>query len=121
MSPIFLRRRFPFAGPAAYWVLAVAIALVDWRLIPFAVSLFPVGLAVAFLLGNLRNTFQTALGLAIVVAGSAIVVYEIPGSTTAELIFIPLEFAIALARRLRGARAVGAGRGGRDSGGRGRA
>jgi signal transduction histidine kinase len=95
VSPIFLRRRFPFAGPAAYWVLAVAIALVDWRLIPFAVSLFPVGLTVAFLLGNLRKTFQTALGLAIVVAGSAIVVYEIPGSATAELIFIPLEFAIA--------------------------
>jgi hypothetical protein len=69
MSPIFLRRRFPFAGPAAYWVLAVAIAFVDWRLIPFAVSLFPVGLAVAFLLGNLRNTLNTALGLAVVIAG----------------------------------------------------
>ena len=95
VSPIFLRRRSPFAGPAAYWALAVAIALVEWRLIPFAVSLFPVGLAVAFLLGNLRKTVQTALGLAVVIAGSAIVVYEIPGSSTAELIFIPLEFAIA--------------------------
>ena len=93
--PIFFRRRFPLGGPAAYWVLAAALALVDWRPIPYAVALFPVGLAVAFLLGNLRSTLQTAIGLGIVIAGSAIVVYEIPDHSTAELIFIPLEFAIA--------------------------
>ena len=95
VTPIFLRRRFPFGGPAAYWVLAAALAVVDWRLIPYAVALFPVGLAVAFLLGNLRNTLQTAIGLGIVIAGSVIVVYEIPSHSTAELIFIPLEFVIA--------------------------
>ena len=93
--PIFTRRRFPFAGPAAYWLLAVALAFVDWRIVPFAVSLFPVGLAVAFLLGNLRNPFKAGLGLLIVIAGAGIVVYEIPGHSTAELIFIPLEFTIA--------------------------
>ena len=95
VTPIFLRRRFPLGGPAAYWVLAAALAVVDWRPIPYAVALFPVGLAVAFLLGNLRNTLQTAIGLGIVIAGSAIVVYEIPTHSTAELIFIPLEFVIA--------------------------
>ena len=93
--PIFTRRRFPFAGPAAYWLLAVALAFVDWRIVPFAVSLFPVGLAVAFLLGNLRNPLKAGLGLLIVIAGAGIVVYEIPGHSTAELIFIPLEFTIA--------------------------
>ena len=93
--PIFTRRRFPFAGPAAYWLLAVALAFVDWRIVPFAVSLFPVGLAVAFLLGNLRNPLKAALGLLIVIAGAGIVVYEIPGHSTAELIFIPVEFTIA--------------------------
>jgi signal transduction histidine kinase len=94
-SPIFLRRRFPFGGPAAYWVLAVGISLIDWRPIPFAVSLFPLGLTVAFLLGYLRNAVKAAIGLAIVVAASAIVVNEIPGHATAELVFIPLEFVIA--------------------------
>ncbi len=95
VSPIFFRRRFPFAGPAAYWLLAAAIMFIDWRPIPFAVSLFPVGLTVAFLLGNLRKAVQAGIGLLIVVVSAVIVVYEIPGHTTAELIFIPVEFAIA--------------------------
>ena len=93
--PIFARRRFPFAAPTAYWLLGAAISIVDWRPIPFAVSLFPVGLTVAFLLGNLRNALQAGIGLAVIVGGSAIVVYEIPGHATAELVFIPLEFVIA--------------------------
>jgi signal transduction histidine kinase len=95
VSPIFVRRRFPFAAPLAYWPLAAGISLIDWRPIPFAVSLFPVGLTVAFLLGNLRNAVQAAFGLAVVVVSATIVVYEIPGHTTSELVFIPVEFAIA--------------------------
>jgi signal transduction histidine kinase len=58
-------------------------------------SLFPVGMAAAFLLGNLRDTVRAALGLAVVVGGTAIIVYEIPGHTTAELVFVPLEFGIS--------------------------
>jgi signal transduction histidine kinase len=92
--PILARRRFPFA-PAAHWLLAVGISFVDWRLIPFAISIFVVGLVAAFLLGNLRNPMQAALGLALVVGGPVTVVYKIPGHSTAELIFIPLEFAIS--------------------------
>src|SRR3954453_19806050 len=57
------RRRFPFAAPTACGALAAAIAFVAWRVIPFAVSLFVVGLAVSFLLGNLRNGVQAAAGL----------------------------------------------------------
>jgi signal transduction histidine kinase len=86
--------RLPFA-PAAHWLLAAGIAFVDWRLIPSAISIFVIGLVAAFLLGNLRDAVQTGLGLALVVGGSAIVVYKIPGHSTAMLIFIPLEFAIA--------------------------
>ena len=29
VAPIFARRRFPFGGPAAYWVLAAAITFYD--------------------------------------------------------------------------------------------
>ncbi len=93
--PIFARRRFPFAAPAAYWLLAAAISFVDWRVTPFAVSLFPVGMAVSFLLGNLRNARQAGIGLAVVVGGAVTVVYQIPGHSAAELVFIPLEFAIS--------------------------
>ncbi len=92
--PIVGRRLFPFA-PAAHWLLAAGISFVDWRLIPFAISIFVVGLVAAFLLGNLRDPVQTAIGLALVIGGPATVVYKIPGHTAAMLIFIPLEFAIS--------------------------
>src|SRR5919106_2332196 len=92
---IFARRRFPFAGPAAYWVLAAGISFVDGGLLPFPASLFVVGLAVSFLLGNVRSAVQAGIGLAVVLGGAAIVVYNVPGHTTAELVFIPLDFAIS--------------------------
>jgi signal transduction histidine kinase len=92
--PIVGRRVFPFA-PAAHWLLAAGISFVDWRLIPFAISIFVVGLVAAFLLGNLRDPVQTAIGLALVIGGPATVVYKIPGHSAAMLIFIPLEFAIS--------------------------
>jgi signal transduction histidine kinase len=93
--PLFARRRFPFAALAAYWVLAVAIMFVDWRPIPFAVSLGAVGLTVAFLLGNLRDPVKAGIGFVVIVVCMVILVYEIPDHSTALLIFLPLEFAIA--------------------------
>jgi len=95
VSPLFLRRRFPFAAPAAYWVLAVAVTYVDWGVTTFPISLFLAGMASAFLLGNLRNARQAGLGLSIPIVGSAIVVSMIPGHSTAQMIFIPLQFAIS--------------------------
>jgi signal transduction histidine kinase len=95
--PLFVRRRFPFAGPAGYWLLAAALSFVDPILIPFMVSLFPVGLASAFLLGNVRDGRRAWAGLAIVLGSITTVVYNIPGHLTAELIFIPVDFGIAWA------------------------
>jgi signal transduction histidine kinase len=92
---IVARRRFPLAGPAAYWLLGAGISFVDPVLIPSMQSLFPIGMAVAFLLGNLRDALRSALGLVVVVGGAAIIVYKIPGHSTAELLFVPLEFAIS--------------------------
>jgi signal transduction histidine kinase len=92
---IFTRRRFPFAGPTAYWLLAAGISFIDWQLIPFMQSLFPIGMAVAFLLGNLRNALQAAIGLAVVLGSAAIIVYKIPGHPTSELVFVPVEFGIS--------------------------
>jgi signal transduction histidine kinase len=95
--PLFLRRRFPFGAPAAYWLGATALSFVNGALIPFMVALFPVGLASAFLLGNVRSSRQTWTGLAIVLGGITTVVYNIPGHLTTELLFIPVDFGIAWA------------------------
>jgi signal transduction histidine kinase len=93
--PIFARRRFPFAGPLAYFVLAAGISLIDWQLIPDRESFFVIGLAVAFLLGNLRNAWQAGIGLLVAVSSLGLIVDEIPGHTTGELVFIPIDFAVA--------------------------
>ena len=89
------RRRYPFAGPAAYWLLAAGISFVDAQLLPFMQSFFVIGMAAAFLLGNVRDPVQSVLGLPIVLGCAVIVVYNIPGATTSELVFVPLEFGIS--------------------------
>jgi signal transduction histidine kinase len=89
------RRRFPFAGPAAYWLLAAGISFVDWQLIPFISSLIVVGMAAAFLLGNLRDSVRAGIGLAVVLGAAATIVYKIPGHPTSLLFFLPLEFGIS--------------------------
>jgi signal transduction histidine kinase len=93
--PIFARRRLPFGGPLAYFVLAAGISLIDWQLIPDRESFFVIGLAVAFLLGNLRNAWQAGIGLVVVVSSLAFIVYKVPGHTTGELVFVPIDFVVA--------------------------
>ena len=92
--PLLGRRRFPFAAPASVWVLGAGLAFVDGRLIPFTPIASVAGFAAAFLLGNLRDTVQARLGLAIVLSGAAIVAYNDPSHTTGDLIFLPLLFGI---------------------------
>ena len=121
--PLLARRRFPFAAPAAVWLLAAALSFVDGRLVVFTVSAFVAGMAAAFLLGNLRDAVQarhrprrSSLGSA------AIVVYNDPSHATGELVFIPVLFAIgwlagfALRERAEQAEAAEAARGARPSG-----
>jgi len=93
--PIFARRRFPFGGPVGYFVLAAAISLIDWQLVPSLEAFFVVGLAVAFLLGNLRNPWQAGAGLIVAVSSLVFIVYEVPDHSTSELVFVPLDFVVA--------------------------
>jgi signal transduction histidine kinase len=96
LLPLFGRGRFPFAAPAAYWLLAAAISFGDGLLLAFIGSLGVVGLASAFLLGNLRSPLKAGVGLIIVLAGIVIVVYNIPGpQTVGDFVFIPLRFVVA--------------------------
>jgi signal transduction histidine kinase len=94
--PLFARRRFPFAAPVAYWILAAAISFGDGLLLAFIGSLGLVGLASAFLLGNLRDPLKAGVGLIIVVVGIVVVVYNIPGPLpVGDFVFIPLRFVVA--------------------------
>jgi signal transduction histidine kinase len=95
--PLLFRRRFPFAGPAAYFILAAALSYVDPLLIPFVGSLVLVGLAAAFVLGNMPNGPKAVAGLFISVGAVAIIVWEIPGSIASWLVFIPMRQAVAWA------------------------
>ena len=92
---ILARRRYPFGGPMAYFVLAAAISLVDGLLVPSVEPFFVIGLAAAFLLGNLRNPWQAAVGLLTVVGSLVLVVHGIPVHSTSELVFVPIDFAVA--------------------------
>jgi signal transduction histidine kinase len=94
VAPLFAHRRFPFAAPAAYWVLAAGVTFVDGQLIPFTTSVFVLGMVVAFMLGHLREAAKARFGLAIVLAGAAIVVYNVPGHAASQLAFIPILFGI---------------------------
>jgi signal transduction histidine kinase len=92
--PLLARRWFPFAGAAAYWLLAAALTFVDGQLMTFSTSVFVLGMVVAFLLGNLRDTGQAWVGLAIVLVGAALVVDNVPGHPASQLVFIPILFGI---------------------------
>jgi hypothetical protein len=46
-------------------------------------------MADAFLLGNLRDFRKTGAGLAVVVGGAVTIVYNIPGHSASELVFVP--------------------------------
>jgi signal transduction histidine kinase len=92
--PLLGRRRFPFAAPAAVWVLGTAIAFVDGRLIASTPSIFVAGMISAFLLGNLRDAVLARLGLVVVLAGAATIVYQDPEHTSASFVFTPLFFGL---------------------------
>ena len=93
--PLLWQRRFPFAAPAALWLLAAAISFVDGRLVPYAFGLQLAGMYAAFLLGNIRDTFQLRIGLAIVLSAVLIIVYNDPNRSLGEFIFMPVLFTVA--------------------------
>jgi signal transduction histidine kinase len=93
--PLLARRRFPFAAPAALWLIAAALSFVDGRLVVTADGAYIAGLAAAFLLGNLRNDLQARLGLAIVLGAAAILVYNSPQHVSGDFVFVPVLFSIA--------------------------
>jgi signal transduction histidine kinase len=93
--PLFARGRFPFGAPALYWLLAAGLSFVDGRLITFPGGLYVLGMATAFMLGNLRDALKARAGLALVLVGAATIIYNLPEHSAAEQVFIPLVFGIS--------------------------
>jgi signal transduction histidine kinase len=94
--PLVLRRRFPFAAPATFWLLSAALTFVNGWLVPFVGSLGVVGLATAFLLGNLRDERKAWIGLGIVVGCILVVVANIPtAQSISDYVFISLRFIVS--------------------------
>jgi signal transduction histidine kinase len=92
--PLLARRRFPFGAPMFVWILGPALSFVDGQLIPFTPAITAMGLAAAYLLGNLPNSREAWLGLAVVLGGTAIIVYNGSNRSPGEYFFIPLFFGI---------------------------
>jgi signal transduction histidine kinase len=90
--PTLVRRRYPFGAAAAFWLLGTALSFVDGRLFASIESLFVLGVVIAFMLGNLANPAHARIGLAVAIGSAALVVYNIPENTLAEVIFVPLVF-----------------------------
>jgi signal transduction histidine kinase len=93
--PLLARRRFPFAAPAALWLLVATLSFVDGRLVVFPFSLYLSGMFAAFLLGNVPDVVQARIGLAIVASAAVIVVYNDPSQTVGEFVSVPVLFMIA--------------------------
>ena len=93
--PLLGRRRFPFAAPAAVWLISGAVSFVDGSLPTAHPSVFAAGMAAAFLLGGLPDAGQGRLGLAVVLGCVAAIIYNDPERSPGELVFTPALFAIA--------------------------
>ena len=91
---LLARRRFPFAAPASSWLISSALSFLDGELIPSEAGASAAGMGAALLLGNLRHDVQARVGLAIVIGGSATVIYNEPGHAAGDLIFTPMLFTI---------------------------
>jgi signal transduction histidine kinase len=87
-------RHFEFAAPAGLWVLAAAATFVDGRLMVSTQAVFIAGLAAAFLLGRQRDANLRRIGLAVVLGGCAVIVYNDPKHSAGELVFTPILFGL---------------------------
>jgi signal transduction histidine kinase len=92
--PLLLRHRFPFAAPAALWVVAAALSFVDGRLIANTGGAFLAGFVAAFLLGHLRDPVACRGGLAVVIGGAGVIAYNSPDLGTSQMLFVPLMFTV---------------------------
>jgi signal transduction histidine kinase len=91
---LLFRRSFPFGAPAALWLASVVLSFVDGRLVTTQGGIYVAGLGAALLLGSLRNEMHARFGLAVVVGGAEIIVYNDPTHEADTLVFTAVTFAV---------------------------
>jgi signal transduction histidine kinase len=91
---LLARRRFPFAAPAATWVVCPTLSFLDGQLIVNGAGILVAGMGAAVLLGAHPNAALSRLGLVLVLAGGFTVVRNGPASSTDDLISVPVMFAL---------------------------
>jgi signal transduction histidine kinase len=92
--PLMLRRRLPFAGPAAVWLVAAGVSFVDGRIVPFPVGIYITGMVAAMVLGSLESEAWARKGLVAVVCSAVVVSLNDPQHDLGQLVFTPLLFAV---------------------------
>jgi signal transduction histidine kinase len=93
--PLLGRRRSRVGAPLAVWLVAAAVSFVDGRLVEFAGGVAVTGMAASFLLGQVPDAAQARAGLAVVLSGAEVIVYNDPNHPAGDFFFIPALFAIA--------------------------
>jgi signal transduction histidine kinase len=94
LSPLFVRRRYPFGAPLAVGAAVVLTTFVDPRVTPFAFVTFLAGCAAVFFVGLLRDRSQAMAGLALAVGIDAFVAYRDPKGSLGTFIPTTVIFAI---------------------------
>lgn len=89
------RRRFPFGATAAVWLVATTLSFLDGQLVAILSTVFLAGVVSAFLLGTLRDPLKQKVGLAVVLGGAALIVYNDPSHDASDLVLTPVLFGIA--------------------------
>ena len=78
LSPLLLRRRYPFGAPVAVGVAVILTTFIDARLVPFAFVTFLAGCAAVFLMGLLRVRSRAVAGLVLAIGVEAFVAIQDP-------------------------------------------
>lgn len=93
--PLLVRRRWRFGAPVLGWLTAAAVSFVDGRLVVFTAGAALAGMTASFLLGQLPDGGQARIGLAAVLGGTTLIVYNNPDNGPGDLVTIPVLFTIA--------------------------
>src|SRR3954470_22130416 len=82
-------------APAWVWLFATPLSFLDGRLVVTSTSVYAAGMVSAFLLGSLPDERQGRIGLAILVAGSAVIALNDPAHSLSEVVLVPTTFSLA--------------------------
>ena len=91
---LLLRRAAPFLAPAGTWLASAGLSFLDGELIVHQPAASIAGFVAAVLLGNQASARRSWAGLGIVALSAAVVVFNDPTHSLAELVLVPVLFSV---------------------------